>query len=146
MSGGGTITSKGGAKISLYIFAGLNISIRALLVLFILFESYELVGTLIWLLAGAIPIAWGIYFSIFGLRAAQNFDYYENGKQLFNIIYYIIIIILIVANILGLMAVFTCSGYGCMGIVFILPPLWIDLTLQLGIGISIFKLYKDKSQ
>ena len=133
------------AKISIYILAILILITRIyafMTVLNILMNEQENILIVLGILT--LPILWGIYFSVFGFMACQDHALWESRKDCFHIIYTFVILLLIVGSIWCIHISATCGGWDCITILIIALPFWVDTALQIGIGVSINKLYKDK--
>ena len=148
MSGGGSIKSNNIAKYSVYLFASLNIIIRMYAILCVpLISQSEPITVLIWFTAAAIPfVSWGLYFAIFGLRASYDWSVWEQGKGRFTLIYTRLMWFLVIINITILFPVLQCNkGLECLNIYVSMLLLWLETFLQFGTGMSIKRLYKDKT-
>ena len=91
-----------------------------------------------------IPLAWGLYFGIFGIKVSKSRAIWESGKGLFKTLFWMMIIGQVVLQLILFLIANDCRGYGCMIFIYIFPAYWIDIILQLANAIPIFHIWKLK--
>ena len=152
MSGGGNDLNKNGcASTTCMIFSVINLICKLIPIgclgylIVIAFDNYspDLAQYLAMWLCVLLPLLWGLYIGIFGIKVSNSQETWENGRSLFKTLFFLMILGQIIIQLVLFYIASQCRGYGCLIFIYIFPAFWLDIVLQLANGIPIFYIWKD---